>query len=289
MRVADHMKSVLSLCVIIANLSLWVVVLLVLGCVKLLFPAARGRVDRGMDAAYRAAVRVDDAWLRGVVGIKWDRPDSGLGRNETCLVLANHVSWSDIFLLQSVLAREGPILKFLTKRELVYVPILGIIFWAFDFPLLRRRARKGGDEAERRAADKASLLAACGVLRARPAALMNFAEGTRFTTARHVRSGSPYQHLLRPRVGGLHSVLEALAGEAETIVDVTLVYPPETSFWRFLSGRIERVDVELARFPTSELPRDRAALREWLEQRWQRKDARIQRSRDAAGGVSGTI
>ena len=80
-------------------------------------------------------------------------------------------------------------------------------------------------------------------------------------------------------------MLEALGGDAETLVDVTLVYPPETSFWRFLSGRIERVDVEMTHFPVSELPRDREVLGEWLEQRWKRKDARIQHCREVARGV----
>ncbi len=277
----SHAKSLVSLTVITAQLTFWMVGLILASLVKLVVPPLRSLADRSMDQIYRFAVAIDDAWLRGVVGVHWNRPPLGLDRRRTYVVLANHVSWSDIFLLQSVLVREGPVLKFLVKRSLTWIPLLGVIFWAFDFPLLRRRARSGEDEAVRRQADLEALRAACAVIRARPAALMVFAEGTRFTSEKRAKQGSPYRHLLAPRVGGLAALLEALDEDIEAILDVTLVYPRPVSFWSFLSGALATVEVDVQRIAPEALPTGRDALAGWLDERWRQKDARIEAARRA--------
>ena len=44
----------------------------------------------------------------------------------TYLVIANHQSWADSFLIQTAIVHEGPILKVLVKEELMRYPILGI-------------------------------------------------------------------------------------------------------------------------------------------------------------------
>ena len=151
MSLFDHVKSVASITVITLNLLFWVPPILVLSLVKLLVPASRRVTDRALEGCYRLAVAVDDAWLRGVIGIRWDRPFPPVSSDEVSIVLSNHVCWADILVLQSVLCREGPLLKFLTKRELAWIPIFGVIFWAFDFPLLRRTTKEGQSESERRA------------------------------------------------------------------------------------------------------------------------------------------
>ena len=207
--------------------------------------------------------------------IEWDRPDHGLRRDAPTLVLANHVCWADILILQSVLSRTGPLLKFLAKRELLWMPIFGVVFWAFDFPLLRRRATGDVDEETRRRADAAALETACAALRRHPAALLTFAEGTRFSEEKRVARESPYQTLLPPKVGGLASLRDALDGAVAEIVDVTLAYPEDASFWRFLCGRVSRVEVDVDRVPIDDVPRERDAMIEWLDERWRRKDRLI--------------
>ncbi len=275
MTLLDHAKSLASLTVITLNLVIWLVPLVLLSLLKLVLPGARGRVDRLLDGVYRNAVRVDDAWLRGVMRIDWPRPELGVPREAVCLVLSNHVSWSDILVLQSVVSRDGPLLKFLSKRELLWIPIFGIIFWAFDFPVLRRRAKGRLDEATRRRIDAEALSAACEVLRRHPAALMSFAEGTRLTAAKHRASGSPYRTLLPPRVGGLAALRAALDGELRFVLDVTLIYDEGASFWAFLCGRVPCVGVDVERIPVEAVPREREALIAWLDARWARKDALI--------------
>ncbi len=271
----DHARSLLSLTVVTVNLVFWLPPLILLALVKLLLPPSRRLVDPLLDGIYRTALRIDDIWLRRVMRIEWPRPDHGVPRDSVSLVISNHVCWADILVLQSLLSRSGPLLKFLAKRELLWMPVFGIIFWAFDFPLLRRRGKGVMDEAARRRADAEALEKACEALREHPAALLNFAEGTRFTEEKRVARASPYRTLLPPKVGGLASLRTALEGSMTEIVDVTLAYPEDATFWRFLAGLVPRVELDVERIPVEAVPRDRDALIEWLDERWRRKDRLI--------------
>ena len=67
------------------------------------------------------------------------RPDSWY------LVNCNHRSWVDIFVLQRVLNRRIPLLKFFLKRELIWVPVIGLAWWALDFPFMQRRGGASGE------------------------------------------------------------------------------------------------------------------------------------------------
>jgi 1-acyl-sn-glycerol-3-phosphate acyltransferase len=53
-------------------------------------------------------------------------------------VNCNHQSWVDIFVLQNVLRGRIPLLKFFLKQQLIYVPVIGLAWWALDFPFMRR-------------------------------------------------------------------------------------------------------------------------------------------------------
>ena len=271
----DHLRSAASLAVITINLTVWVLLLVVLGCVKAVLPPARPAVDRTMDRCYRGAIAVDDFWLRRVMGARWKNPDLALPPDELCIVLCNHSSWADIFLLQSAIARRGPLVKFLTKRELAWIPIFGVIFWAFDFPLLRRTTRAGQDDAGRRAADAAALDAACEAVRRRPAALANFAEGTRATPEKIAARGGAHRHLLPPRVGGFASLVSALETDLVSVVDFTIVSPEPPVFWAFLTGRLPEIQLLAERIPARDLPQGREALAAWLDRRWLAKDEAI--------------
>ena len=279
MTVLEHARSLLSITVVTVNLVIWLLPLIVVSLAKLALPPLRRVLDPVLDGIYRNALRIDDLWLRRVMGIAWPRPDHGVPHDAVSIVLSNHVCWADILVLQSVMSRRGPLLKFLTKRELLWIPIFGIIFWAFDFPLLHRRASAGGDETARRRADAEALRVACDAVRRHPAALLTFAEGTRFTEEKRRARESPYRTLLPPRVGGLVSLREALGDDLQEVVDVTLIYPEDATFWRFLCGRVPEVGVDVERIPAARVPRERAALIEWLDARWARKDRMILEAR----------
>ncbi len=270
-----HLKSATSLAVITLNLAFWIALALPTSVLRLLVPPLAPAARRALDAIYRAAVRVDDFWLRRVLGIRWRLPALDLDPRRTYLVLSNHVSWADIFLLQSLFISHGLVVKFLTKRELLALPIVGLILWAFEFPLLRRTSRDGRDDDERKRLDFEALRDACRSARENPVALVCFAEGTRATAARRASRGSPHRHLLPPRVGGFGALCDGLGEALAGVVDCTLVYPPEQSFWEFLSGGMREPEVHAERIAPGEIPAARDDRARWLSARWLIKDERI--------------
>ena len=165
------------------------------------------------------------------------------------------------------------------------MPVLGLAWWALDFPFVKRYSRavlerkphlKGKDlEITRRA---------CRKFREIPVSIMNFAEGTRFTAAKHRHQKSPYSHLLRPRSGGIAFVLGAMGDQMTSILDVTIVYPQgRISFWGMMCGRLQEVIVRVREIPVSAKLRGnyfndtayRAWFQDWLNRLWLEKDARI--------------
>jgi 1-acyl-sn-glycerol-3-phosphate acyltransferase len=116
---------------------------------------------------------------------------------------------------------------------------------------------------------------------------MNFVEGTRFTPAKHAAQGSEFEHLLRPKAGGLALALSALGDRFDSLLDVTIVYPGGTpSFWGFLRGDVDRVVVRVERRPIpagfssgdySGDPVFRKSVQDWLQALWRDKDALIDR------------
>ncbi|XOV88170.1 MAG: acetyltransferase [Pseudomonadota bacterium] len=263
-----HAVSTVSITAISLNLLFWFVPLLATAVVQ--FLARTDRVHRFChqmaEWIYRSAAGFDNFWLGRVLGIDvrvyGDAPDR---RDRSLIVVSNHRSWFDILVLQGVIVSRGPMLKFLIKRELVWVPIVGWICLALSFPRLVR-----GKSVDGRLADYEAVATASADLKRAPAALMNFAEGTRFSPEKRDRSGADYQYTLNPRSGGLRIMLETLP-EAD-ILDATLVYPDEDiSFWRCLSGDIRTIEVDLATFRAQDV----GDVNDWLRQRWLEKEKRI--------------
>lgn len=271
----SHSKAALSLLLITLNLVFWCIPLLALSLVKLVLPGKHNWLNPILESIYRAAARINDAWLQGVMGLQWDSPTLDLPRDKNVVVLSNHVSWADVLVIQSIVVRSGSILKFLAKRELIFVPIFGVIFWAFDFPVLRRRTRAGANDAERRRHDLEAVEEAGRSLLSRPAVLVNFVEGTRFSEEKRERQSAGYAHLLAPRVGGLSALMDDLGGKDLRIIDLTLKYPRRHSFWRFLAGKSNRISIHTKVFEAAELPGTRATREVWLRERWKIKDRRI--------------
>ena len=284
MTLRQHAKAAAALVAIALNLMLWCVPLVLLLPLKVLVPPLRAWFARRAADVYRGAVAVDDWWLGKVSGASWQRPMLDLAADETCIVISNHVSWADIFVLQSVVSRRGPILKFLCKRELAWIPVLGLIFLAFDFPMLRRRAGGGGSEADRRRGDIERIREACAGLANAPAAMLAFVEGTRFREAKRDPS-SDLECLLPPRVGGFAAILEALEPLGVTVVDVTLVYPQPRSaqfFWHFLGGDGGPIGVAVQAMPAAAIAEEGA--KPWLERRWAEKDGLLRSASVAVAG-----
>ena len=73
---------------------------------------------------------------------QWDiRGAEGLSRDTSYLVISNHQSWVDIPALMQGLNRRTPFFKFFLKKELIWVPFLGLAWWALDYPFMKRYSK----------------------------------------------------------------------------------------------------------------------------------------------------
>lgn len=219
--------------------------------------------------------------------VEWDvRGVENLSRKHWYFVTCNHQSWADIPAIQYVLNSRIPLLKFFLKKQLIWVPLLGIAWWALDFPFMHRHTKEQiAKRPELKGKDIAATQAACEKFRYTPVTIFNFMEGTRFTPEKHKRQNSPYKHLLKPRAGGTAFVFGAMGEMIHTMLDVTIVYPDgRKGFWDYLCGRIRRIviDVRVREVPEEFLGMDyendretRVAFQRWVSEIWAEKDARI--------------
>ncbi len=271
------------------NTLIWVPILLLFALLKLLVPGRSMRlwVDPMLLRIAEAWIAGNSRWMRLTQTTVWDVQGlEGLNPRSWYLVNANHQSWVDILVLQHLLNRRIPLLKFFLKQQLIWVPVMGLAWWALDFPFMRRHSEayltkppemRGRDqETTRRACEKFALI---------PTSVMNFLEGTRFTAAKQARQQSPYRHLLKPKTGGVAVALNAMGEKFEAVLDVTIVSPDGVpDFWQFLSGQVRRVIVRVQTLPIPSqlLGGDyagdaamRQAYQQWVHELWLAKDARI--------------
>ncbi len=212
--------------------------------------------------------------------------DADLERHGHYLVLANHQSWVDILVLQKVFNRRIPLLRFFLKRSLFWVPVLGLAWWALDFPFMGRYTRKQiarNPELGRR--DMEVTRKACEKFRSIPVAVMNFVEGTRFTPDKHAGQSSPFKHLLKPKSGGVAFVLDAMGKGLHALLDVTIVYPKGIpSMIDLMANRVPEIKVlvrkrvipaELIGGNYQDDRNFRAQFQQWMNGLWEQKDADI--------------
>ena len=265
-----------SLLLFALNSIFWTFPLLFVHLLKLLLPI-RGwrvfwsRVQHGIGAVW---IGFNNLNLRVLNPVRWDVEGvQGLAPDQWYIVLANHRSWVDILVLQKIFNGRIPFLKFLLKKQLFWVPFLGLAWWSLDYPFLERSSRPEKDlETIQNAAEKFKTI---------PVSIMNFVEGTRLTPQKQEKLRSPYRHLLKPKAGGLTFILTAMGNHIKAILDVTICYPSGTpTLWGFLCGELDEVKVRVRAIPVDDsllgdYAGDKAFRREftrWLAGVWAEKD-----------------
>ena len=274
----------------VANALFWVPILLLFSAVKLVIPISKVRllIDPILLHIAEAWIAGNSGWMHLTQRTSWDvQGIEGLHYRSWYLVNCNHQSWADILVLQHLFNRRIPLLKFFLKQQLIWVPVMGLAWWALDFPFMRRHSEEFlKTHPEMRGKDQATTRKACEKFALIPTSVMNFLEGTRFTVAKHRRQQSPYRHLLKPKAGGMALALNAMGDKFQAILDVTIVYPDGApDFWQFLKGKLKRVIVRVRALPIPQQlaqgdyagdPAMRAAYQSWVHQMWQEKDAQIE-------------
>jgi len=278
-------RGCFSIFFFLVNTCFWCAVLFIMVAVKALVPSKGWR-----KGCSRVLNGIAENWIWGnnlnqkmTQATHWDvKGLENLEPSRWYLVLANHQCWADIVVLQRVFYRKIPFLKFFIKKELFWLPLLGQAWWAMDFPFIKRYSKaKIRKKPHLRGIDLEMTRKACAKFQELPISIMNFVEGTRFTIQKHRQQQSPYSHLLRPRAGGIASVLYAMGDRIHRILDVTIVYPAgRCSFWALLCGNIEEIKVRVRSLPVGpeligDLRNDegfRTRFQQWLNDLWAEKD-----------------
>ncbi len=263
--------------------------LMVFALLKLLLP---GRLR---DYASAAVMWIAETWAEIdklifalCIPTRWDiRGVEGLRGDTSYLVVCNHQSWVDIPALIQTLNRRTPFFKFFLKKELIWVPFLGLAWWALDYPFMKRYSKAFLDKhPELKGHDLEITQAACELFKRQPVTVVNYLEGTRFSPAKRQAQDSPFTHLLKPKAGGVAFVLAAMGEQLDAILDVTVVYPQERipGFWDLISGNLPKVIID---FQIRELTADlwqgdyendpvfRQRIQDWVNLIWSEKDQRI--------------
>ena len=292
-RLVYPLKGILPFLVVAGNLICWIGPLFVLALLKLLVPVKKiqGFCYRMMTRIYNVAVWIDDQLLWRVMGLRMEvRGLEHLSQEKLYLVLANHQSWADIFVLQSLLNFKAAIPKFIFKRQLLLMPIVGLICWAYDFPAVSRYTIEDmAKKPHRKGQDRESLQASLFQFHRTPGSIVNFAEGTRYASLKARRRQSPFRFLLPPKVGGLAVILQSMGDQLHQILDLTLAYEcPQFNFWDFMCGKCRRIIVQVRHIsPEEAFKRSRrhfkdilsAEAAQWIYRLWEEKDQTLQKLR----------
>jgi len=278
-------RGVLSILLYTLNTIICCIPIFIVALIKLMLPVKPIQIGcrKILTVIANGWVGINKLIQKRLNGTRWDVHGlENLNPEGWYMVVANHQSWVDIIVLQTIFYRKIPFLKFFLKKELFWFPLLGQAWWALDFPFMKRYSRHflkrhphliGKDlEITKRACDK---------FRNIPVSVMNFVEGTRFTREKHSRQRSPYTHLLRTRAGGMAFVLSVMGDKFQHIVDVTIAYPQgAANFWDFVCGRVKEIKVNVRTLPIdSEMmgdylqdPQFKRNFQKWLNGLWREKD-----------------
>ena len=288
-RLPRGLRAVLAALLVAGNTLVHVPVLLLVAMAKALLPlaAVRPALDRGLMVIAESWIGVNSRLVDVFTQTRFVVEGmEALRYGGHYLVLANHQSWVDIPVLQKVFNRRIPLLRFFLKSQLFWVPLLGLAWWALDFPFMKRYSK---DMLARRpelaGRDLAVTRAACAKFRHIPVSVMNFVEGTRFTPAKHAQQAGPFRHLLKPKAGGVAFVVGAMGDAIESVLDVTVSYDiGKPSLDDLFADRIGEVRVHVRElaipegFAGGDYEGDavfRERFQAWVNGLWLEKDARL--------------
>ena len=283
------LRGVLASLLLALNTLFWCWPLFAITLLRLLLPfqAVRQALNPLVSFIHESWVSCNKAWMNLVRHTRWDvQGMEGLDYQHSYLVTSNHQSWVDILVLQYVFNRRIRPLKFFLKQELIWVPVIGLCWWALDFPFMKRYSKAYlAKHPEKKGKDLETTRRTCDKFRHNPVGIFNFLEGTRFTPAKHAQQTSPFRYLLKPKAGGVAFVLDAMGDQLEALLNITIHYPGgNPSFWALMAGQVGEVVVriEALPIPASFLGRSydqdeayRKDFQLWINQLWERKDAEL--------------
>ena len=286
-----NLKGILSIILYTINTILLTIPLIFLACFKFLLPVKSIVIilDKILISIATLWIGINSFNSKLFSKIEWDlRGLEKLEKNEWYLVISNHQSWVDILALQTTLNQRIPMLKFFLKQELIWVPFLGLAWWALDFPFMKRYSKlEIQAKPHLKGKDLKSTKKACERFKQTPVSIINFVEGTRFTPQKKtLQKDNNFTHLLNPKAGGIAFILGAMGEHLNKIIDVTIVYPGKApTFWEYISGRVNKIIIDFQIIELTDSlagdyfndPEYKKYFFSYLNNLWHKKDEKIKK------------
>ena len=223
--------------------------LIFLALIRLILPfkVVLDTVDALNQLVFRGFCVHNNLLMRITTKVKWDiQGVENVKVNGSCIIISNHLSWTDIVMICHIYRGRIPITKFFLKQSLIFIPIIGQACYAIGMPFLRRYTRAQIlKNPKLKTKDLDSTRKACQSLLVYPSSLVNFVEGTRFTKAKARSCKSPYQNLMPPKAASLAVALGMIGKNIDCLLNTTILYPDHKGqgsiFYALLCGRLDRV------------------------------------------------
>ena len=287
----ETVKGVIAFICVVINTLFWCVFLLTIAILKFI------PLEQWKRLCTKLIINIGECWIfcngiwiKLLHNPKWNVEGfESLDKSNWYLSVANHQSWADIFVLQAITNRKIPMLKFFMKHILIWVPVIGLAWWALDMPFLKRFTKEEIEKnPDLRGKDIKAMEESFGRYSRYPVSIFSFAEGTRFNEEKKIDQGSKFNNLLDPKSGGIGLTLTTMP-YIKLLLDFTIFYEgSRRSFWDFLCGRMSKVTVKVKEI---EIPQDllgknyeedsnfRLELKSWIENIWSEKDKYIEEQR----------
>ena len=284
----ENIIGIMSITILVLNTFVLSCLLIPLGIIKFFLPLTALKVlfTKFIIKVGELWIFTNKIWVKALHNPKWQIiGKENIKSDGWTIATSNHQSFADIFLLQDITNRKMPMLKFFMKYVLIYVPVIGLSWWALDMPFLKRYTKKQlENNPELRGKDVREMRRALKHYALYPVTVFSFAEGTRFTIKKNLHQKSPFKNLLKPKEGGLATAL-SLVNEIDSLIDFTIKFDTKKrSFWDYLCGRMNSVKVIIreikipAKFLNIDLLENkilRSEFKDWLHDIWNEKDILI--------------
>ncbi|TPX49201.1 1-acylglycerol-3-phosphate O-acyltransferase [Synchytrium endobioticum] len=209
---------------------------------------------------------------------------------ENCLIISNHVGFSDFFLIHAVAIRRRMVsnCKYFAKDSLKWIPFFGWGMWLMGMPFMKRNWASDASRIEKVFSTIKDLKL--------PVWLISYLEGTRYTEAKAAESkafakekGLPQlEKVLLPRTKGFVATVSAFRhSHVKYVYDFTIVYKHvekglqvSPSLPRIFTGALSKeykFHVHVKKYAIASLPTDPEKLSQWAVERYEEKDALLQK------------
>ncbi len=292
-----NLRGAFTVVLIVINIVFWFIPIMIGSVFKLLLPIApiQTLLSKFLIACAENWISVNKIFINVLTSLTIERTgDQELERREWYLVISNHQTWVDVIALQYAFNRRVPFFKFFIKQQLIWVPFLGLAWWALDMPFMRRYSKSFlAKNPHMKGKDLETTKKACEKFQDVPTSVINFVEGTRANPDKIQRRNSPYRYLLRPRSGGVAFAVGAMGTIMHKMLDVTVFYPDSSfTFWDLVCGRMTRVEIhtQVREIPDWVLAGNyadniefRQRFHNWMGAIWSEKDERLHELHMQAG------